>query len=97
MYKKIAEKTYIVPETACIPRIVKKLQPRLPNVIKGGQPFLFIRIALFYRVGELLPGGSAATSFPQPYPCRIKPFPCRKRVENAMGGHAAVSRSPPFK
>ena len=45
MYKKIAEKTYIVPETACIPRIVKKLQPRLPNVIKGGQPLLFTRIA----------------------------------------------------
>lgn len=102
MYKKIAEKTYIVPETACIPRIVQKLQPRLPNVIKGGQPFLFIRIALFYRVGELLPCG-AATSFPQPYPCRIKPFPLQEARRKRNGGtrsripFAAVQMTkPPF-
>lgn len=51
MYKKIAEKTYIVPETACIPRIVQKLQPRPPNAAKGGRPFLFIRIARLDRAG----------------------------------------------
>lgn len=104
MYKKIAEKTYIVPETACIPRIVQKLQPRLPNVIKGGQPLLFTRIARLDRAGggEILPGG-AATSFPQPYPCRIKPFPLQEARRKRNGGtrsripFAAVQMTkPPF-
>ena len=97
MYKKIAEKTYIVPETACIPRIVKKLQPRPPNAAKGGRPFLFIRIALLYRAGDFAKRRrgsiiSAALSL------QDKAFsPAGSASETQWEGHAAVSRSPPFK